>query len=180
MHNTWRRRLIAKILKTTHLLARQRQTSLTCLPKVHICSREELLTHHLTLVPDNTLTLIARMVFVQERASSVCDHVYTDNFLDGSNSLSSDLSDAFRCSDFTDMTIVCDKREFHCHKFMLAARSEVFAAMLRHEFLEKQNSRVDVKEIDAETMELLLNYVYTGRVSDFKSVSVVELFKVQN
>merc|ERR1719418_182631 len=26
-------------------------------------------------------------------------------------------------------------------------------------------------------MELLLNYVYTGRVSDFKSVSVVELFK---
>ena len=25
-------------------------------------------------------------------------------------------------NDFTDMTIVCDKREFHCHKFMLAAR----------------------------------------------------------
>ena len=40
--------------------------------------------------------------------------------------------------------------------------------------------RVDVKEIDAETMELLLNYIYTGRVSDFKAVSVVELFKVNN
>ena len=74
-------------------------------------------------------------------------------------------------------TIICDKREFHCHKFMLAARSEVFAAMLRHEFLEKQNSRVDVKEIEGETMELLLSYIYTGQVSDFKSVSVVELFK---
>ena len=37
---------------------------------------------------------------------------------------------------------------------------------------------MDVKEIDAETMELLLNYIYTGRVSDFKAVSVVELFKV--
>ena len=35
-----------------------------------------------------------------------------------------------------------------------------------------------MKEIDAETMELLLNYIYTGRVSDFKAVSVVELFKV--
>jgi len=75
------------------------------------------------------------------------------------------------------MTIICDKREFHCHKFMLAARSEVFAAMLRHEFLEKQNSRVDVKEIDGETMELLLSYIYTGHVADFKNVSVVELFK---
>ena len=37
-----------------------------------------------------------------------------------------------------------------------------------------------MKEIDAETMELLLNYIYTGRVSDFKAVSVVELFKVQS
>ena len=146
--------------------------------KVNICSREELMTHHLSYLPDNTLIVIARLVFVQEQSSDVCDHVYVDNFLDGSNSLSSDLSDAFKSTDFTDMTIVCDKREFHCHKFMLAARSEVFAAMLRHEFLEKQSSRVDVKEIDAETMELLLNYIYTGRVTDFKSVSVVELFKV--
>lgn len=39
---------------------------------------------------------------------------------------------------------------------------------------------MDVKEIDAETMELLLNYIYTGRVSDFKAVSVVELFKVND
>jgi hypothetical protein len=87
------------------------------------------------------------------------------------------MRDAFASNDFTDMTIVCDKREFHCHKFVLAARSEVFAAMLRHEFLEKQNSRVDVKEIDGETMELLLSYIYTGQVTDFKNVSVVELFK---
>ena len=46
----------------------------------------------------------------------------------------------------------------------IVSRSEVFAAMLRHEFLEKQNSRVDVKEIDGETMELLLSYIYTGQV----------------
>ena len=81
------------------------------------------------------------------------------------------------------MTIVCDKREFHCYKSMLAARSEVFAALLQHEFLEKQSSCVGLKEIDSETMELLLPYIYTGhvsdfkKVSDFKNVSVVELFK---
>ena len=149
--------------------------------KVNICSREELMSHHLTLVPDNTLSFLVRMVFVQEQRSTSSGHQeFRDNFVDGSNSLSGDLGDAFKSSDFTDMTIVCDKREFHCHKFMLAARSEVFAAMLRHEFLEKQSSRVDVKEIDAETMSLLLNYIYTGRVSDFKSVSVVELFKVND
>ena len=144
--------------------------------RANICTRQELLAHHLTLLPDNTLTLVANMTFVQEETNHT--HTQSDTFPGGTNSLSSDLSDAFRSTDFTDMTIVADKREFHCHKFMLAARSEVFAAMLRHEFLEKQNSRVDVKEIDGETMELLLNYIYTGRVSDFKSVSVVDLFKV--
>ena len=52
----------------------------------------------------------------------------------------------------------------HLRKSLDLPRSEVFAAMLRHEFLEKQNSRVDVKEIDGETMELLLSYIYTGQV----------------
>ena len=144
--------------------------------RVNICTRQELLSHHVNLLPDNTLTLLAHMTFVQEETNQPTSQ--PDTFPAGTNSLSSDLSDAFKSTDFTDMTIVADKREFHCHKFMLAARSEVFAAMLRHEFLEKQNSRVDVKEIDGETMELLLNYIYTGRVSDFKSVSVVDLFKV--
>ena len=144
--------------------------------RVNICTRQELLAHQVNLLPDNTLTLLANMTFVQEETNQT--QVQADTFPAWTNSLSSDLSDAFKSTDFTDMTIVADKREFHCHKFMLAARSEVFAAMLRHEFLEKQNSRVDVKEIDGETMELLLNYIYTGRVSDFKSVSVVDLFKV--
>ena len=34
-------------------------------------------------------------------------------------------------------------------------RSEVFAAMLRHEFLEKQNSRVDVKVLTSITTNIL-------------------------
>jgi len=147
--------------------------------KVNLLSREELLAHSLTLLPDNTLTLVAKMVFVQEEQMPGTSDPSPEcaDFLSASNQMATDLRDAFASNDFTDMTIVCDKREFHCHKFMLAARSEVFAAMLRHEFLEKQNSRVDVKEIDAETMELLLSYIYTGQVTDFKNVSVVELFK---
>jgi len=154
--------------------------------KAVIVSREELNMHSLSLIPDNTLTIVAKMVFVQEVIEPSDQAVDQDSggtheFLDRQgNSLSCDMRDAFASNDFTDMTIVCDKREFHCHKFLLAARSEVFAAMLRHEFLEKQNSRVDVKEIDGETMELLLSYIYTGLVTDFKNVSelqLVELFK---
>ena len=49
--------------------------------------------------------------------------------------------------------------------------------MLRHEFLEKQNSRVDVKEIDGETMELLLSYIYTGQVC--LHIYILHIFKIQ-
>jgi len=143
--------------------------------KATLISRRELMEHKASLLFGDTLTLVAKMVFVQEMSSA--DLTREEDFLVPTTSLSRDMRQAFIETDFTDMTIVCDKREFHCHKFMLAARSEVFAAMLRHEFLEKQSSRVDVKEIDSETMELLLSYIYTGHVSDFKNVSVVELFK---
>ena len=60
------------------------------------------------------------MVFVQEVTSIGDSH--QDEFLVPSTSLSRDMGEAFTATDFTDMTIVCDKREFHCHKFMLAAR----------------------------------------------------------
>lgn len=135
---------------------------------------QELYNHRHTLLDNNCLTLIVKLRFTLTRSS--LDGSDND-FLNPPSSLSNDLSEALKISDFTDMTIVCDKKEFHCHKFILAARSEVFAAMLRHEFLEKQNSRVDVKEIDAETMDLLLYYIYTGQVQDFNKVSVVDLFK---
>jgi len=143
--------------------------------KAGLLPRHELLNHNETLLPNNTLTLIVKLRYFAQTCSN--EEGLDDDFLNPQTSLSSDLGEALKSADFTDMTIVCDKKEFHCHKFILAARSEVFAAMLRHEFLEKQNSRVDVKEIDSETMELLLYYIYTGQVKDFSKVSVVELFK---
>ena len=137
---------------------------------------QELLDQHESLIPNGTFTLVIKLRYTFSKTSFGEDG-HKDDFLNPQSSLSSDLEEALKLADFTDMTIVCDKKEFHCHKFILSARSEVFAAMLRHEFLEKQNSRVDVKEIDSETMELLLYYIYTGQVKDFSRVSVVDLFK---
>jgi len=137
---------------------------------------QELMGNSRNLLVDNTLTLIVNLRF-NLRSSSQLEQGSDDSALNPPSSLSYDLSEALKNADFTDMTIVCDKKEFHCHKFILAARSEVFAAMFRHEFREKQYSRVDVKEIAAVTMELLLYYIYTGQVKDFNRINVVDLFK---
>merc|ERR1719186_27743 len=138
---------------------------------------QELMGNSQSLLVDNTLTLKVNLRFSLVRHSDGLEAGSDDSSLNPPSSLSNDLSEALKSSDFTDMTIVCDKKEFHCHKFILAARSEVFAAMFRHEFREKQYSRVDVKEIAAVTMELLLYYIYTGQVKDFNRINVVDLFK---
>ena len=37
---------------------------------------------------------------------------------------------------YSDILLVCDDREFKCHKFMLAKKSDVFDAMFSHNFAE--------------------------------------------
>jgi len=170
---------VYKVGSSVYYLARERYPDGgTPSYKAALMPWQELMDHHQTLLPNNTLTLVVKLRYTFTQTFNGEDG-HRDDFLNPNppTSLSSDLAEALKMADFTDMTIVCDKKEFHCHKFILAARSEVFAAMLRHEFLEKQNSRVDVKEIDSETMELLLYYIYTGQVQDFNKVSVVDLFK---
>ncbi|XP_023340926.1 speckle-type POZ protein B [Eurytemora carolleeae] len=168
---------VYKVGSSIYYLARERYPDGgTPSYKATLLPWQELIDNNSSLLPNNILTLVVKLRY---SFTEVCvrEDGIKDDFLNPPTSLSNDLGEALKMADFTDMTIVCDQKEFHCHKFILAARSEVFAAMLRHEFLEKQNSRVDVKEIDSETMELLLNYIYTGQVQDFNRVSVVDLFK---
>ncbi|XP_055348904.1 speckle-type POZ protein B-like [Paramacrobiotus metropolitanus] len=61
-----------------------------------------------------------------------------------------------------------DGTEFHAHRYLLMAQSPVFAAMLTHNSREKQRSRCELKDVDGETVQLLLDYVYgcdTGKIT---------------
>ena len=49
--------------------------------------------------------------------------------------------------------------------------------MMKNDKTDENLILKNVQEIDSETMELLLNYIYTGQVQDFNRVSVVDLFK---
>jgi len=48
---------------------------------------------------------------------------------------------------YCDITLVCDEREFSCHKFMLAKKSDVFDAMFSHDFRETATGRVIIKDL---------------------------------
>ena len=67
---------------------------------------------------------------------------------------------------FSDFTVTCQGRQFKCHKSILTQRSSYFNAMLSHDMVESQDSKVELKDLEADTAEDLLTFIYTGKVSD--------------
>jgi speckle-type POZ protein len=65
---------------------------------------------------------------------------------------------------------------FHAHKLILAARSPVFAAMFSNRTLENTTNIIDINDLHPNTIQSMLEYIYTGRVNDIKK-STVELYR---
>ncbi|OXU29263.1 hypothetical protein TSAR_007508, partial [Trichomalopsis sarcophagae] len=79
-------------------------------------------------------------------------------------SLSNDLKITFDNQKFSDLTLVVEEQEICVHKVILASRSSVFATMLESDMIEKHSNKVDITDIDYETMKLALMYIYTGNL----------------
>ncbi|CAF4325613.1 unnamed protein product [Rotaria sp. Silwood2] len=65
---------------------------------------------------------------------------------------------------------------FHSHKLILAARSPVFAAMFSNRTLENTTNTIDINDLHPNTIQSMLEYIYTGKVTDIKK-STVELYR---
>ena len=59
-------------------------------------------------------------------------------------------------------------KEFKCHKAILAGRSPVFEAMFSHNMKEAQENKVTVEDIDGDTFEAMLFFMYSGKVKNLQ------------
>ena len=76
--------------------------------------------------------------------------------------------------EFADVKIVCIDKTFDCHKVVLSCQSEVFKTMIQNKALiEKQAAVMEIHEndIDSDSMEQLLFYVYHGKVRDIQLIN---------
>ena len=77
-------------------------------------------------------------------------------------------------NEFVDVNIVCIEKTFACHKAVLGCQSEVFKTMIRNKSLtEKQAGVMEINEndVNSETMEQVLFYIYHGNVQDIKRIN---------
>jgi hypothetical protein len=76
-----------------------------------------------------------------------------------------DMEKLFTSGKFSDVKIICGTETFLCHKYILASRSDVFAAMFNMTgSAESQKGVVQVDDFDAKTMKTLLEYIYGNSI----------------
>ncbi|XP_060580552.1 LOW QUALITY PROTEIN: BTB/POZ domain-containing protein 9-like, partial [Ruditapes philippinarum] len=87
--------------------------------------------------------------------------------IDHVSSLSNNLGELLRNSEYSDITLVVEERRFQAHKVILAARSEYFRAMLFGGLRESQpgTSEVKLQDTSAKAFEAVLKYMYTGKMN---------------
>ena len=72
---------------------------------------------------------------------------------------------------YSDMVLVCNDREFKCHKFMLAKKSDVFDAMFSHNFAEATSGKVFIEVLDEEAVGEMLRHIYTGSAHGMERIN---------
>ena len=75
----------------------------------------------------------------------------------------------------TDVTFQVGTRTFTAHKFVLAARSQVFEAMLGIDMIESRAGRIEIDDVDPDTFRQLLYFLYTGRLEQPINAELDEL-----
>lgn len=84
------------------------------------------------------------------------------------HNLVNDLNSTFENPKYTDVIFNVDGREIKAHKFILASRNEVFAAMFEHNMTETLTNRIEINDIDYNIFRELLRFIYTGKIMSLK------------
>ena len=126
------------------------------------------------LTPDDTLTIMCELTIKEGGVLLVGSESKGSMPLPGGNEEESTrnyMEEVFKAGKFTDVSIVCQGKEFPCHKAILAGRSSVFEAMFSPNFKEGMENKVEVVDVTADVIEEMLRFIYSGRVKDLKKMA---------
>lgn len=78
-----------------------------------------------------------------------------------------DFERQLEADQFHDFTITAPcGTQIHAHKFVLAARSPVFQAMITRDMKEKANNAVEIEDIIYDALKEMIRFMYTGKLGN--------------
>ncbi|XP_073840704.1 BTB/POZ and MATH domain-containing protein rdx isoform X1 [Musca autumnalis] len=132
--------------------------------------RDFLLDEANGLLPEDKLTIFCEVSVVADSVN-ISGQSNIVQFKVPECKLSEDLGNLFDNEKFSDVTLAVGGREFQAHKAILAARSDVFAAMFEHEMEERKLNRVAITDVDHEVLKEMLRFIYTGKAPNLDKMA---------
>ena len=71
----------------------------------------------------------------------------------------------------TDVSLIVGDRTFPAHKYILSSVSDVFKAMFTHSMKENKSGIVKIDDIDADVIDEILCYIYTGKTKNMAKLA---------
>lgn len=102
--------------------------------------------------------------------------------IDHCEELSENIGNLVLNDDYNDVTFVVQGRSFPAHRVILAARCDYFRALLFGGMKESACHEIPVCDASAEAFEVLLKYIYTGKMSlsELKENYIIEILGLAN
>jgi hypothetical protein len=113
----------------------------------------------------NLKSAVSKISFNNKHFLKIPDDQRLRDQISSDTSNARDIEKLFNSEKFSDVDIVCGTESFLCHKNVLAARSDVFAAMFEiTDSTENHKEDVQVDDFDAKIMKTLLEFIYGNNI----------------
>ncbi|GFQ71295.1 tdpoz2 [Trichonephila clavata] len=158
-------------------------------------SKEQLMKNKNRYLPNDVLqlycecdTATGNMLEEIEKASYGClssiqeGNITSNNlkskkvFLDPTRILKENLEFSYTENLLCDTKLKTKTGLFNAHKFILGARSPVFKAMFTTDMREKNNECVTIEDLDDDTVQRMLLYIYTATLQDLQWDNACNLY----
>jgi len=94
---------------------------------------------------------------------------------ENANRFVQNMQDIINFESFSDLTVICGRKKFRCHKVIMAARSTVFKAMLENEMQEKKTNEVKIEDSSPKAVRMMIDHIYTDKLPENVNAIAVEL-----
>ncbi len=84
-------------------------------------------------------------------------------YADSVNAMSSGFNSLLNSKESSDVKLICEGTTFHCHKIVLAARSDMFRRMFSHVGLKEAQGVVDIADADPDAVAKMLSFMYRDK-----------------
>ncbi|GFY56062.1 hypothetical protein TNIN_348831 [Trichonephila inaurata madagascariensis] len=108
-----------------------------------------------------------------------CPSIQEENVkmpVDSTRTLKENLESSYKENLFCDTKLKTETGSFPAHKFILSARSLVFRKMFTSDMKEKSTGSVYIEDLDDDTVQRMLLYIYTATMPDLLWDSACNLY----